>query len=201
MKVDEALKYAVEKLDKQYRRGIRIPSVTHSMEVMKKVSYYTSDEDLWVSGALHDIKEDGKDTDDIPSKFGDKVYRIVQECTRDTNRNEPEEVYAFMESFHNKSAESLLVKIADRSCNVMDFVNAYNSGTGSKSVEYSGEYALQSRPLIEALRSKDLSKIEGYNATMVKHDIEFLVTVVKMFLGFDMFSTEADKFINNNYKG
>lgn len=143
--VQKAAKFATHMHARQFRKEIPIPYVTHCFEVMKKVSQYTSDPEIWAAALLHDVLEDTyateKHLEDL--QFGPRIIGIVKECTR----GEDEDKWEYMKSFADKSLESILVKIADRHCNVQDFKDA------AKSTYYS-KYALQGLPVYKAYTDK-----------------------------------------------
>jgi (p)ppGpp synthase/HD superfamily hydrolase len=68
----------------QVRKGTDIPYVSHLLAVVSIVLEYGGDEDATLAGLLHDAVEDagGKKTLDlIRQEFGDRVARIVVECS------------------------------------------------------------------------------------------------------------------------
>jgi (p)ppGpp synthase/HD superfamily hydrolase len=148
--VDKAIKFAVKKHEDQYRKSSGIPYITHCFEVMKQVSNYgVTDEDILAAAILHDTIEDcGVTHKELAAKFNQRVADIVLECSREGGDNVNKlQKYQFMESFSTKSTEAILIKIADRTCNVWDYTN-----TPGKQ-KYAAEYALQAYPLYQAFLS------------------------------------------------
>src|ERR1700754_4260958 len=81
---DDALIYAHEALRAQTREGTGAPYVGHLMGVASIVLDDGGSEDEVIAALLHDAPEDqgGRARlEDIRSRFGDAVARIVEDCT------------------------------------------------------------------------------------------------------------------------
>ena len=86
-----ALALAIEIHDEQIRKGteltqkIATPYVSHLVAVSVLVLRYGGDEEQAIAGLLHDAIEDGKVEAEwervIGERFGERVRRIVRECT------------------------------------------------------------------------------------------------------------------------
>lgn len=144
-KLEEAYDFAIEAHRGQYRRDFPLPYSTHVIQVYKRVfDYGIRDYEVLMAALLHDIIEDTKyPYEYIEAKFGKRVADIVLECSRtggDHVGNNHK--LQFMKSFYKKSNESIVIKIADRFCNVMDY---YQAGRPV----YAAWYALQAYPLID----------------------------------------------------
>lgn len=151
----------------QYRKGIKIPYITHCMEVMKRTSYYTTDEDILCIAVGHDLFEDADvKYETIRVAFGKRIADGIMDCTRqegdDANKLEK---YQFLESFKEKSMDSLLVKIADRYCNVLD----YRTAPSKENDSYYSKYSAQAYPLMIAYQMRK-GEIE-HNSANVMSDI------------------------------
>ena len=158
-KIDEMMKFAMDAHNGQYRKSIQIPYFTHCMEVMKRVSLYTQDEDILCIAIGHDLIEDTSVTFEmLEDKFNSRVAIGVAECSREGGDDVSKlEKYQFLESFaYGKSMNSILVKIADRYCNVHDYL------TVPKKIKYASKYALQAYPLYQAYLE---------NMESLKHDV------------------------------
>lgn len=145
-KIEEALKLATEAHFLQKRKGSGIPYVVHPIEVMKRVSDYgIVDDAILIAAVLHDVIEDCEQryTDQLARLFGPKILNIVEECSRPERDGATKaDKYRFLESFKSKSIESVIIKIADRMCNVMDYYRV--------KPKYAAEYAMQAYPLVRA---------------------------------------------------
>jgi (p)ppGpp synthase/HD superfamily hydrolase len=144
--VDKMTDFANNAHKGQYRKGIKIPYITHCMEVMKRTSYYTQDESILCIALGHDILEDTDITyKEIKKSFNKRIADGILECTRESGDDADKlQKYEFLQSFGDKSMDSILVKIADRYCNVLDY------RTSGHKVNYYSTYALQSYPLHRA---------------------------------------------------
>ena len=89
-RINHALAFAAKHHDTQVRKGLRMPYVTHAAHVAVILTYYRCDEEVVVSGVLHDVIEDhvrdGRTAEDladrIGSKFGESVLQTVLAVTR-----------------------------------------------------------------------------------------------------------------------
>ena len=83
-KLDRAFGYAHEVHDGQFKKGTSVPYLGHLMGVSSIVLGDGGSEDEAMAALLHDAAEDhgGRARlDDIRSRFGDNVARIVEDCT------------------------------------------------------------------------------------------------------------------------
>ncbi len=169
--VDSTIEFAMKAHNGQYRKNIKIPYFSHCMEVMKRVSLYTDDEEILSIAICHDLLEDTLITyEQLQKHFGDRIARGVKECTRITGDNASKlEKYVFLESFHSKSLDSILVKISDRLCNVNDY-------TTQKGPYYS-KYALQAFPLYQAYMLCDKTTVP-HNQEAVHKDLNTLQSLI-----------------------
>ncbi|MDX1962122.1 MAG: HD domain-containing protein [Pirellulales bacterium] len=85
----ESLSYAAQLHASQYRKGTRIPYVSHLLAVTAIVLEYGGDEDQAIAAILHDAVEDqgGANTAaEIGQKYGPEVLSLVLACT-DTDQS------------------------------------------------------------------------------------------------------------------
>jgi (p)ppGpp synthase/HD superfamily hydrolase len=83
-KFERALEYASRLHRDQYRKGTRVPYMTHLLAVAAIVGENGGTENEVVAALLHDAPEDqgGEATlEDIRARFGDEVAEIVAGCT------------------------------------------------------------------------------------------------------------------------
>jgi (p)ppGpp synthase/HD superfamily hydrolase len=168
--IDKAMLFAMTAHMGQYRKHIEIPYFTHCMEVMKRVSMYTNDVEIWCIALLHDVLEDTVAPEqlettykEIEERFGERIAKGVLECSREGGDHVSKKIkYDFLCSFHDKSMDSILVKIADRYCNVRDYTK--QKGT------YYAKYAVQAYPLFKAYLLRDKAILE-HNESQVINDL------------------------------
>jgi (p)ppGpp synthase/HD superfamily hydrolase len=79
-----AVRYAADAHAGQVRKGTNVPYFSHLMGVTSIVIDAGGDEDEAIAALLHDAPEDtgGRERlDDIRTRFGDRVARIVEACS------------------------------------------------------------------------------------------------------------------------
>jgi (p)ppGpp synthase/HD superfamily hydrolase len=90
MRFGSALAFATEKHHGQRRKGSGAPYVTHPLAVASIVGQYGGDEDQAIAALLHDVMEDcGVTRDDLATRFGERVARIVVACTDTVEQPKP----------------------------------------------------------------------------------------------------------------
>ena len=73
-----AIKFAAEAHEGHYRKGAKIPYITHPVNVMKTLLEAGCDVEVAIAGLLHDVVEDTPYTVEmIESKFGERVADLV----------------------------------------------------------------------------------------------------------------------------
>lgn len=174
----EMFKFCFERHGHHMRESTGLPYFHHLVDVTSRVAYYclpnkgkdisclVPTEELLCAAMGHDLLEDTETTyEEIAAKFNVRIAYLILECTRTESTGDFK--WEFLQSFKNKSLGSIVIKIADRYCNVMDY-----SRTPGKE-KYASYYALQAIPLVKAFRSQD---IYIHNVFM---DIDFLNIVVR----------------------
>jgi (p)ppGpp synthase/HD superfamily hydrolase len=163
--IESAMKFSMQAHLTQKRKGSGIPYFTHCVEVMKAVSDFgVRDEGILVAALLHDVHEDSpNDSDYVKDLFGNRVYRIMIECSRpERDDATKEEKFNFLCSFAEKSTSSIVIKIADRYCNVNDYLR-----TKGKE-KYASTYALQAFPIYAAFVERAIEGIAQFEEDVTK---------------------------------
>lgn len=120
---DEALVYASCIHRDQRRKGADIPYVSHLLGVAAIAIENGATEDQAIAALLHDAVEDqggAARLEDIRTRFGEQVARIVADCTdSDTEPKPPWRARkeAYLASLPHKPSASLEVSIADKTHN------------------------------------------------------------------------------------
>jgi (p)ppGpp synthase/HD superfamily hydrolase len=117
---DDAFRYAHELHAGQTRKGTTAPYIGHLMGVASIVLDDGGSEDEAIGALLHDAAEDqgGRPRlEDIRSRFGDAVARIVEDCT--DSWDTPKKPWAqrkrqYVEHARGLAASSLRVSAADK---------------------------------------------------------------------------------------
>lgn len=117
---DAALRYAREVHAGQSRKGADIPYIGHLLGVSSIVIDDGGSEEEAIAALLHDAVEDhgGRPRlEDIRSRFGDAVARIVEDCTDAWEDPKPpwlERKLAYVEHARRLAGPSLRVSAADK---------------------------------------------------------------------------------------
>jgi GTP pyrophosphokinase len=117
---DDALVYAHQVHREQTRKGSGAPYVGHLLGVASIVLEDGGTEDEAIAALLHDAAEDQGGRErlaDIRSRFGDRVAKIVEDCTDSwAQPKEPwlERKQAYIQHARHLSGPSLRVSAADK---------------------------------------------------------------------------------------
>jgi len=121
---------AVDLHTDQFRKhtntGHKLPYVFHAFDVSKRLwRWGISFPIIQAAGLLHDTIEDAPDDEHaadarlrIEMVAGLDILTLVEELTCYGDK------IKYMESFHDKSINAVIIKIADRLCNVEDFIQS-----------------------------------------------------------------------------
>jgi len=139
------------------KEGEDIEYITHPLKVAELVKQLKSSHkisDLIKAAILHDTVQDTNVTlDDIKNEFGELVHNLVKELT-----NDPEEIKKLgktkymIDKMLSMTNWALIIKLADRYCNIEDLFNAFH-GT-NKQKEWAKKYAIQTNDIIKELKEK-----------------------------------------------
>lgn len=89
-KITNAIIFAANAHSGQFRKGTRIPYITHPVEVMGIVSTITDDIDVIAAAVLHDTVEDSSiSVDEIRRNFGERAAELVSAESEDKMTNIP----------------------------------------------------------------------------------------------------------------
>ena len=122
--LEQAILIAVKCHARQSRKHTvgqhRLPYITHPMEVMKTVWAWGAGSPLLLAAAvLHDVLEDSRLIQkDLARIFGNELAGIVRELTHD--RKSDGDKGQYLQRFATSSTPALIVKLADRYCNLRD---------------------------------------------------------------------------------
>lgn len=117
---DEALTYAREHHQDDWRKGTDIPYVSHLLAVCSLVLDMEGSEDEAIAALLHDVIEDGGGVEAevvIRERFGDDVARIVRACSDTDEQPKPpwqERKQAYIDAIAHKRPDELRVSLADK---------------------------------------------------------------------------------------
>ena len=127
----EALNFSFKLHSKQIRKGTKIPYFFHLSSVSNYVIENGGDTDEAIAGLLHDAVEDQggeKTLKLIRKKFGNKVAKIVEDCTDTKVIPKPpwfERKKQYILKLKKKAQSSLLVSMCDKTHNASCIINDY----------------------------------------------------------------------------
>ncbi|MGH3148173.1 MAG: HD domain-containing protein [Rubrobacter sp.] len=130
---ERALVYAARAHRDQYRKGTRVPYVTHLLAVAAIVGGNGGTEDEVVAALLHDAPEDqGGEArlTDIRFRFGDEVAEIVAGCTDTYEDPKPpwrERKEQYLAHLARASGQVRLVSSADKLHNARTVLSDYRA--------------------------------------------------------------------------
>lgn len=133
-KFDEALVFAARLHARQWRKGTRVPYISHLLAVAALALEYGADEDEAIAALLHDAVEDqgGAPTRElIQRKFGARVASIVDACSdTDTVPKPPwrERKELYLQHLRRETRPSVfLVSASDKLHNARSLVAEYRA--------------------------------------------------------------------------
>jgi (p)ppGpp synthase/HD superfamily hydrolase len=127
----DALGWAAQLHSRQRRKGKPVPYISHLIAVSALVWEDGGDEEQAIAGLLHDAIEDAdQDEASIAGRYGQRVARIVADCTDTAGpvapgaKKEPWLLRKtrYVASLEHKPLDSLLVTAADKAHNARDMV-------------------------------------------------------------------------------
>jgi|PlaIllAssembly_1097288.scaffolds.fasta_scaffold521909_1 (p)ppGpp synthase/HD superfamily hydrolase len=148
------------------QNGLPLPFIFHPMEVAKKIWDWGAATPVRLQSAvLHDTDEDTDyDIEMIRDFFGSEVANVVQELSFHEDPSWDQQTkkrnkFEYIAGFSTKSLDALIIKIADRLCNVEDF--------GRSQPKYARKYFHKADKLFDAMffRRKEMVDSLGETAT------------------------------------
>ncbi len=117
--LDEALRLAADAFRHTYRKGSKIPYLSHLLQVTVYVAEAGGDEDQLIAAVLHDYLEDieGADVDALRAQFGDRAISMVEALSDTTVQPKPpwkERKLAYIAHLKGMGADVKLVSAADK---------------------------------------------------------------------------------------
>jgi (p)ppGpp synthase/HD superfamily hydrolase len=130
--MDKAFTFARKAHQKQLRNRTTIPYLSHLMSVSALTMEHGGDEDIAIAALLHDTLEDCGDADalskSIQHAFGDRVLRIVRECSDTEITPKPpwkERKETYINHIEQISDDALIVSMCDKLHNLRTIVWDY----------------------------------------------------------------------------
>ena len=129
MIVKNALYFAAQKHNGQYRKGNKVPYITHPVLVAFTLQKYTSNQNIIAAALLHDVLEDCLDVSylDIEKKFGKKIATLVQEVSfleKNLTHSWKIRKKIYLNKIKNVGKNALLIICADKMSNMQAYFDA-----------------------------------------------------------------------------
>lgn len=125
--IQRAVEFAVQSHAGQFRKG-GLPYICHPMGVLSQLGdWEITNVVTWKAAICHDILEDcGIEFEKLVEEIGEEAALVVKELSffpKDHEFLSPQEQKEkYMASFGGKSVHALATKVADRICNVCEFL-------------------------------------------------------------------------------
>lgn len=147
-KLQQAISFAAERHDTQFRKITNQPYIFHCVEVAEIVSEMTYDEDVMCAAVLHDTLEDTKTTvDEIDTLFGSRVLELVKSESEDKKNGQDK-----ASTWRLRKAESL-EELAN--CNDLDIKKIWLADKLSNIRSLHRSYLVLSDKLWDSFNEKD----------------------------------------------
>ena len=156
--IQRAIEIAVDIHKGQYRKGgCKPPYIVHCFAVLNKMLRWgITDSQLLTATPLHDGIEDGDDKHKVVVAIDEQCGPVVAAYVWEMTCLPTDDKQTYMESFKTKSCGALLMKLADRLCNVEDFYH------NKETKEYAKKYFRKADPLFTAFVNRKDECIEKY---------------------------------------
>ena len=136
----KAYDFAAQKHTKQRRKGVNdVPYINHPIEVANLLCYCCDNEDadLLIAAVLHDTIEDTDATEqEVCDLFGAEIGSLVMEVTDDMRLSKKVRRRLQIEKAHNLSDRAKQIKVADKTCNIIDMLTTRLEWTKRRKKEY-----------------------------------------------------------------
>ena len=158
-----ALKFASEKHAQQRRKDSEnTPYINHPIAVAELLCRIgkVREPEVIIAAILHDTIED-TDTkaEEIAQLFGDRVLRLVLECTDDKSLPKEERKRLQIVNAPHKSPEAKQIKIADKTNNVFAL---YTSPPSSWSWQRKSDYLDWTEKVVDGLKGVNVALDKNY---------------------------------------
>jgi GTP diphosphokinase / guanosine-3',5'-bis(diphosphate) 3'-diphosphatase len=140
LEITQAYDYAAKKHIFQKRKGVKgIPYINHPIEVANLISHSLSELDvsLLVAAILHDTIEDtDASEEEITQLFGKEVSNLVMEVSDDMTLPKKKRKEIQISKAHLLSDKAKQIKIADKTCNILDILTTRLEWTRKMKIDY-----------------------------------------------------------------
>lgn len=117
--IEEAAAFAEKAHRGVFRKGTKIPYITHPMETAVIVSAFTDDPEVIAAALLHDVVEDAGITgEEIYAAFGPRVMELVMLESEDKSRTWYERKSSTVRHLHMAAREVKIIALGDKLSNM-----------------------------------------------------------------------------------
>lgn len=132
--LSEAIIFAANAHEGQFRKGTQIPYILHPMETAAIVGTMTTDDETLAGAVLHDVVEDTDATaDEIEELFGRHVAALVASESENKRENDPAEStwkirkQETLDHLKNAPLDVKLIALGDKLSNMRAIYRDYNT--------------------------------------------------------------------------
>lgn len=156
-----ALSFAAYKHRDQRRKDVaKTPYINHPINVANVLLNEAgiTDEIVLIAAILHDTVEDTETSfEEIEQQFGAQVKSVVAEVTDDKSLPQAERKQAQIEHAGGLSDRAKLLKLADKTANLRDMINATPDGWSAERIN---DYLEWGKAVVDQLRGRH-AKLES----------------------------------------
>lgn len=152
--MDEVVMFAAKCHAGQTRKGNCLPYIVHPIGVLSLIAQWGVKCQVARKAAVcHDVREECPDVtyDQLVAVVGKEAADVCEELTffpdAKSSLTEQDQKHQYMKTFMNKSIIALVVKMADRVCNTLDFFHGDDP-------KYAAKYWSKGKPLFEAFKTR-----------------------------------------------
>jgi len=172
----------------QYRKSsppgaIQLPYVFHPFDVARMVWNWGAGTRVMMKASMgHDLLEHAEEfglplkDEDVLGAVGEEAFSIIKELTFIPQTDSPaQEKREYMKTFKDKSVHALVIKLADRLCNIDDFVLAAIHEAWAKPPNekpnnpYASKYCHKAKDLFEAFANRPDEVVAEFGPNVHQH--------------------------------
>ena len=177
-------------LEKAWRKGKgdgnSLPYFVHPIKVMELLWKWGIDHtETLVASICHDLMEDTLMTQEkliqgVGAESAGYVRELTFQCSQNLSADQAAaEKLEYMKSFRKASVQSLVIKIADRLCNVMDFWDSSRS--------YAHKYFCKATDLFEIFHDRYDEVAQAFGRTVAKNIAKTIARIEDVLIGSGQF--------------
>lgn len=127
--IEKAFQFALHKHEGQYRKGSKVPYITHPFAVSMILKHHQFSDEIVAAGLLHDTLEDTNTTKaELIEKFGEKVFDLVNAASEnDTSLSWEARKQLTIKELPLKTTNELAVIVADKLHNIRSIQEDQNT--------------------------------------------------------------------------